>query len=223
MHLTRLFFAALSMASASAFAQVSVADFESGALPGGWTTTGSWIVSSTTGTSPNVSPAEGSFFARSGAPNQDESLTGTLSSPMLTVTFESLQWSAVGWSGPTGNGASRFEVLDADFSVKATVAAPLSDSWSLQSVNLIAAGLAPGSNFYFRAVDGNSGSGYAWLALDDLAFVGQPVPEPASLLLFAGGGILLVARLRRRRKGTADQTVRRQALLRPLTSMSSAQ
>jgi len=169
-------------------------------------TGGAWTVGGVTGTTPNISPAQGSFFARSGAPNVAsgplaESLTGTMTSSALTLSYTSIQWLATGWSGQFGNGLSRFEILNSSLSVVATVAAPLSDSWSTKSVNLISSGLAPGESFYFRAVDGNSAAHYAWLAMDKLQFIGAAVPEPASNLLMLSGSAFLLL-LRRKHQNT---------------------
>jgi hypothetical protein len=160
---------------------VSIATFEGG-LPPGWTVTpDSWTVGGTTGTSPNIFPPQGVAFARCGAPNVTsgvlaEQLTGTMTSAPLTVRAGTMQWVACGWSGQFGNGVNRFEILDASMAVVATVPAPLSDSWTLQSVNLIQAGLAMGGTFYFRAVDGRADTTYSWLAVDDMMFVGPPCP-----------------------------------------------
>jgi hypothetical protein len=187
--------AGISLSSLKAYAVTNVADFESGTLPSGWTTSGSgWTVGGTTGTSPNIVPKQGQLFARSGGPNVAsgplaESLIGTLTSAPLTVSDSSIQWFATGWSGSTPNGINHFEILDANFSVLASVAAPQSDSWQLQSVNLLASGLSLGSTFYFRAIDQLSGDHYAWLAVDDITQA--PVPEPSTVLLFLGGAFAL--------------------------------
>ena len=111
-----------------------------------------------------------------------------------TPHFRSIQWISKGWSGQFGNGLSGFQILDASFAVKATVAAPLSDTWVTQGVDLLAAGLAPGATFYFRAIDGNAANSYAWLAVDGIQFTGAAVPEPAPLALLLAGGCLLVWR-----------------------------
>jgi hypothetical protein len=178
-------------------AQDTIADFETG-LPVGWTLAGpGWTVGGTTGSEPTP---QGSLFARSGAPNVltgplAESLTGSMTSAALSVTYSTVQWISKGWSGQFGNGLSRFEILDSTLSVRATVAAPLSDFWSQQSVDLIAAGLTPGETFYFRAIDGVAANNYAWLAVDDIRFIGAPVPEPSAawLSLFGGAAVLLIA------------------------------
>lgn len=187
---------ALSLACAAgpAAAVVNIENFEAG-LPASWTTTGTaWTVGGATGTSPNILPPEGLLFARSGAPNGPgalgEALLGTLTSPALTVSYTTLEWRAVGWSGQFGNGLSSFQILDAGFAVKATVAPPLSDTWALLSVNLLSAGLSAGSTFYFRASDGNNnalGNGYSWMALDDLRFNGAAVPEPHGAMFMLAG------------------------------------
>lgn len=193
---------ALSLACAATpvVAVVSIQNFEAG-LPASWTTTGTaWTVGGATGTSPNILPPEGLLFARSGAPNGPgslgEALVGTLTSPALTVTYTTLEWMADGWSGQFGNGLSRFEILDAGFAVKATVAPPLSDTWALLGVNLLGIGLSAGSAFYFRAIDGNNnalGNGYSWMALDDLRFNGTAVavPEPQAAMLILAGLVAL--------------------------------
>lgn len=197
----------LAAASMAASAATTIADFESG-IPSGWTTTGSpWTVGGTTGTSPNISPPQGSQFARSGAPNVlsgplAESNTGTMSSGPLSVTFDSISWLATGWSGQFGDGSNRFEILNAGQTVIGTTAAPLSDSWSTLSVNLLSLGLSPGGTFYFRAVDTNASNNYAWLAMDNLQFVGAPVPEPDTVaMLLVGLGAMVIFMRRRSRSG----------------------
>ena len=177
-----------------AAAVVTIENFESG-LPASWSTTGTaWTVGGAAGNSVVIQPPQGLQFARSGAPGGSgalaESLTGTLTSPALTVSYTTLEWWADGWSGQFDNGLSRFEILDASFTVKATVAAPLSDNWALRSVNLLSIGFSAGDTFYFRAIDGNNnslGNGYSWLALDDLRFNGAAVPEPAGVVLMLAG------------------------------------
>ncbi len=152
--------AALALVAAPACADsVAVATFERG-LPAGWTATaGGWTVGGTTGTQPNITPPEDSAFARCGAPNvvagpRAESRTGTLTSPPLVVTCPTLSWVACGLRSENGNGVSRFEILNARRQVIATIAAPLTDAWTPQSVNLLAAGQADGDTFTFRAIDG---------------------------------------------------------------------
>ncbi|MCE9589859.1 MAG: PEP-CTERM sorting domain-containing protein [Planctomycetes bacterium] len=66
------------------------------------------------------------------------------------------------------------------------------NNWDLQNLNV--AGYAGQTvNVYFNAVDGGSHNQSSGLALDNVDFV---IPEPASLSMLAGGGLLL---LRRRR------------------------
>ena len=196
---------AIGCACPTAFAQATLADFESG-LPIGWSTSGSaWTFGGATATSPNVLPPQGAQFARSGAPNVvsgalAESLTGTLTSKGFIVSYDTLQWLAAGWSGQFNNGLSRFEILDQSFAVKATVSAPLTDSWVTQSVNLLSSGLSAGSTFYFRAVDGNFANNYSWLAADNLHLVGAPVPEVGAQLLMLCGGTLITLAIRRRKR-----------------------
>lgn len=165
-----------------------LADFETGDLEG-WTLTGNaWTVGGTTNTSPNIEPISGSKFARSGAPNANppsalaESNTGTATSPAYTVTARTLSWYSTGWSGPSGDGLSYFQVLDESLAVRAQVAAPQSDAWLRLSIDLIAAGLAPGDTFYFRAVDGHGENNYAWLAFDRLALRGSVSKVPQATL-----------------------------------------
>ncbi len=170
---------AVAIAAAPASADsVSVATFERG-LPAGWTATANgWTVGGTTGTQPNITPVEGAAFARCGAPNVTagplaENRTGILTSPSLVVTRPTLSWVACGWSGQGGNGINRFEILNDQQQVVATVAAPLSDLWTPQSVNLLGAGLSYGDTFTFRAIDGLSVNTYAWLAIDAITISGD--------------------------------------------------
>ncbi|RZL36789.1 MAG: hypothetical protein EOP35_10225 [Rubrivivax sp.] len=185
--------AALAMACTAGAHAGAIADFESG-LPTGWTAAGNaWAVVAEATGSVHIGPAQGASFAASGAPGTaSESATGTLTSGPLTASFDTLQWQATGWSGPGGNGANRFELLNASQIVVGTVAAPLNDNWSTRSFNLAAAGFHAGDTFYFRAVDSDAntgGVGYAWLAVDDVRFSGAPlpVPEPGAAALFAAG------------------------------------
>lgn len=161
------------LTATAAAATVTIADFESG-LPAGWQATpGGWVVGGSTNTSPNILPAQGALFARCGAPNvASEAAVGTLLSPPLVVRSQELAWISCGWSGQFGNGLNRFEILNAQQQVVATVAAPLSDAWTPRSVDMFAAGFAVGDTFYFRAVDTSTANSYAWLAMDNLRFEG---------------------------------------------------
>lgn len=201
-HLTT---AILACACNVAFAEATIADFESG-LPSGWATSGSaWTVGGAMGITARILPPQGALFARSGAPGESsgplaEQLVGTLTSKALTVSYDTVTWLATGWSGPANNGLSRFEILDQTFAVKATVSAPLTDRWVTQSVNLVSSGLSAGSTFYFRVVDGNPCDGYSWLAVDNLRFVTSPVPEVGTQSLLLSGGMFLLIALGRRKK-----------------------
>ncbi len=165
-----------------------LADFEQGDLTG-WTLTGNaWTVGGTTNTSPNIMPVSGTKFARSGAPNVlppgvlAEANVGTATSPAFTVSGRTLTWYSTGWSGPSNDGASHFEILDASFTVRAQVQAPQSDSWVRLSVDLLNAGLLPGQTFYFRAIDAHGENNYAWLAFDRLVVRGSLARLPQALL-----------------------------------------
>jgi hypothetical protein len=166
---------------------VVLADFESGDLAG-WTLTGDpWTVGGTTGTSPDLPIVYGSKFARSGAPNVppgqplSESNVGTALSPPFVVTHDTLTWYAAGWSAPSYDGASRYEILDAALVVKAQIPTPQSDPWRLLSVDLLDIGLAPGATFHFRAVDNKPQDHYAWMAFDRLAIGGTPATATLTL------------------------------------------
>ncbi|MBL9119031.1 MAG: hypothetical protein JNL80_03850 [Phycisphaerae bacterium] len=89
------------------------------------------------------------------------------------MTRPTLAWVACGWSGEHGNGINRFEILNAQQQVVATVAAPQSDLWIPQSVNLLGAGLSYGDTFTFRAIDGLAVNNYAWLAIDAITLSGD--------------------------------------------------
>jgi hypothetical protein len=198
---------ALSLSNAFAFADTTITGFESG-IPSGWTTTGTaWTVG---GTASIIDPSEGDAFARSGAPNVSsgalaESLTGTLTSLALKVSYEAIQFRIAGWSGSSGNGLDRFEILDKSLNAISTISAPQSDSWITYSVNLVSLGLSAGDTFYIRAVDASSASSYSWLAIDDINFAGHElqvstVPEPDSLALTLVGLVLCSLRLRRQKE-----------------------
>jgi hypothetical protein len=179
-------------------AGITLDDFESGNFIG-WSLTGSaWTVGGTTNSSPSIAPAQGNYFARSGAPNVwsgvlAESNVGTALSPAYQISYDTLTWMAVGWN-------TYFQILDATFNPITQVQNPHSDSWTVQSVNLIAFGLKPGDTFYFKAVDEASGYGYSWLAFDDLKLSGTPVPIPCTIML-VGSGLLGLAGWRSSRKG----------------------
>lgn len=114
--------AAAAVCTAGALADtVTVANFEGG-MPAGWTATpNGWTFGGTTGTSPNIFPAQGARFARCGAPNTaSETLVGTLTSPPLVVLSRTLTWRTCGWSGQLGTDANRFEILNANMDVVAT-------------------------------------------------------------------------------------------------------
>lgn len=168
---------AIAFACLAGAADVVVADFEGG-IPAGWTATPSgWTIGGATGTSPNIVPTQGELFARCGAPNApSEFSVGTLTSGPIVVRSGTLEWTACGWSDEFGNGVNRFEILDANQAVVATVAAPLSDQWTARSVNLAALGIGTGEVIHFRAVDGMAVASYAWLAVDFIRFTGVTCP-----------------------------------------------
>ncbi len=184
-------------------AAAPIENFEDG-LPSSWSTTGNaWSVVHRTGVSVHILSPEGARVATSGSPGSaSESFTGTLTSGPLVVGFESIQWKATGWSGFSGDGTNRFEILDGRQDVVGTVAAPLSDVWTTQDFSLTKAGFQRGDIFHFRVVDSNSGLGYAWLAVDALQFSGAalPVPEPTAPALLASGLALLAWRVRSRHR-----------------------
>lgn len=186
----RGFLIAISLGIIAIFNQAAamtvIDDFEDGNLDD-WTGSG-WVASGPAGSTVVISPAEGAFFARSGAPQLDESNTGTITSPLLSVTHENLAWDAVGWQG---TGPNRFEILDATFSVLSTTLGPDSDSWSTESVSFFDVGLTAGESFYFRATDADAGSSFSWLAFDALRFTGSVVPIPAAVWFFVPAAGLL--------------------------------
>jgi hypothetical protein len=191
----------------SAQASTILENFESDSLLDWHVTGDAWTVGIAAG-NPTISPPEGIYFARSGAPNQPpgvlgEANTGTLWSSAFTVTYDTLSWEAAGWSGSPDNGHSYFQVLESDLNIRATIQTPQSDAWQTLTVDLIAAGLSAGDTFYFRAVDGNNGSSYSWMAMDNLQLTGAAVsetPEPAtwSLMALSIAGIALGVRRRQK-------------------------
>jgi hypothetical protein len=189
----------LAFSAPQSIAAVTLANFESGTLAN-WTVTGGWTVGGTTGTSPNILPIEGAFFARSGAPNGSgalgESLTGTVTSPAFQVLYDTLTWKSTGWSGFNYDGVSKFQILDGNFNVKASIQTAQSDTWTTASTNLLSDGLTAGATFYFRAIDAKTNSpavGYSWLAFDNLQLTGTllPVPEPETYAMLLAGLALL--------------------------------
>lgn len=130
--------------------------------------------------SPSISPAEGSYFARSGAPNTaSESATGRATSSALAVTYDTLNWQAAGWSGSNYNGENYFQILDSGLHVLATIHAPEADVWTVLTTNLLADGLHAGDTFYFRAVDSDNDGSYGWIAMDRIELTGAAAPAEA--------------------------------------------
>jgi hypothetical protein len=199
--------AGAALLAGSAQASIILDNFEAGLLPS-WTATGNaWSVGGPAGL-PVINPPEGSNFARSGAPNATgvlgESNTGTMTSMAFTVTYDTLSWDAAGWSGFSNDGQSYFEILDSGFNVLEKIQTPQSDAWTTLTANLLADGLVGGDTFYFRAVDGNSGNSYSWMAMDNLQLTGAVVsaaqtPEPGtwSMLALSLAGIVFGVRKRR--------------------------
>jgi hypothetical protein len=199
----------VSLAS-NARASLVLADFESGSMPSGWTTSGpagTWIVGGATEGNPNVSPAQGSFFARSGEPNARETVVGTLTSPAFTVSFSMLEWLSVGWSGSNpaaGDGSSFFRILDHTFAEVWKTGPAQNDAWETASVDLLGIGLAPGATFYFEARDGRDQSNYAWIGFDNLQLTGAPVaavPEASTIFIWSLLGLSAFIPGFRRRQG----------------------
>jgi hypothetical protein len=223
---TKSFFAAILGAgfAMSSYADVTLADFESGGLSGwsqqgtAWTVTGgagSFTVVNAQNPIPSVNfvnqltPGNGQFVARSGAPSywigpMSETNTGILTSAAYKVTYDTLSWNSSGWSGASYDGKNQFQVLDSNFNVKATFATAQSDSWTTVTTNLIQDGFAPGATFYFRAIDANNATGFSWIAVDNLKLSGTAVtavPEPESYaMLLAGLGLIGAAVKRRKAK-----------------------
>jgi hypothetical protein len=200
MNVLTIVLAMAALGAAQARAGV-LANFESGGFAG-WTLTGNaWTVGGCGGQIVTICPPEGSFFARSGLPNDSgataETNTGSATSPAYVVTFDTLTWLGTGWSGPTYDGQSYLQILDAGFNVVAQFSTPQCDCWQTISTNLLTDGLSPNATFYFRSVDGRSSNGYSWMAIDALTLTGQQVgaPEPGTgLLLLASLGLICCCR-----------------------------
>lgn len=189
----------------SANAATVVENFESGSLNAWTVSSNGWTVGGeTVGARPNLSTIEGDYFARSGAPNVGsgllaESNTGTMVYSSIRVSYDTLTWSAAGWSGSSYDGVSYFQILDDEFNEIAQIATPQSDEWISMSVNLLDIGFLPGDVFCFAASDNKSNNSYAWMAFDNIQLSGTPVPVPGALWLL-GAGIACLANVRIRKK-----------------------
>jgi hypothetical protein len=134
--------------------------------------------------------SEGGMFASTYA---NESLTGSLTSGAIIVTQDTLTFDAAGCSGgPWGGGNNRFEIIDSEFNVIATILGDIAPqgglqggTWVEKSFDLLGAGLNYGDTFYFRAIDGDTGS-YGWIAFDNVKLTGA-VPEPTTIALLSLG------------------------------------
>jgi hypothetical protein len=166
----------LAIITSRALAQKTLEDFETGAFPSGWTTIGNaWTVGGETHTNPDIAPPQGSYFARSGAPNtSSEANTGTVTSSAYVVSYDTLTWKSVGWDdGPnTYDGTSYFQILNSNFQELARIPTAQADIWKSVGVNLRSLGLNWGDTFYFRAIDARAQSTYSWLAFDALTLTG---------------------------------------------------
>ena len=116
--------------------------------------------------------SEGGLHATS---YETESLTGTVTSPPIIVTRDTLTFDAAGCSGgPWGGGNNKFNLLDSSFNIIAQINGNIGaqgvlqgGTWVTKSFNLLTAGLEYGDACYFQAVDGDSGS-YGWIAFDNV-------------------------------------------------------
>jgi hypothetical protein len=202
----------LSLITTNATASIVLADFETGAFPGGWTVTPSngtsWQVGQETNSSPNVKPADPLvapfadgevYFAFSGRPNvhlpesSAEEDTGVIMSSAFIVNHTILEWLSVGWSGGDQNGSSGenyFQILDGGFAQKALIQPAQNDGWEAVNVNLLDIGLSAGDTFYFRAVDGRSASSYGWIGFDNLTLTGAELEIPTGAVPEATGFLI---------------------------------
>ena len=161
-----------------------------------WTTTGTAWDKAYAKDKPYWEPTpsfatEGGLFASTW---HNEAAIGTATSSAITVTQQSLSFSANGtcggpWSGgPNGN---KFNLLDAQMNVIAVIdtlnpqGQLYGGLWLEKSFDLLAAGLDYGDTCYFQAVDGAAG-GYGWIAFDNVRLTGA-VPEPATITLLGLG------------------------------------
>jgi hypothetical protein len=175
----------------TALQNVLLTDFSSGNLDG-WKLSGAdqwFVVNGCTDATPTICPPTGAtYFAASGEPNTaSEAYTGTATSPAFVVSFDTFSWQANGWSGSSYNNDSYYQVLGAHDNVQAQFDAPETNNWTGLTTNLISDGLTAGAKFRFRAVDGDSNTTYAWLAMDSLTLGGNAMlTEPQSYLTYTG-------------------------------------
>ncbi|KKT07609.1 MAG: hypothetical protein UV78_C0002G0008 [Parcubacteria group bacterium GW2011_GWA2_43_17] len=142
----------------------------------GWTVTGTaWQTFAKTKPSWESAPrypAEGGMYATT---YETESLMGSVTSAPITVKHNLLVFDAAGYSGgPWGGGNNKFNLLDSNHNIIATINGNIGaqgivqgGTWVEKSFDLFAAGLDYNDTCYFQAVDGDTGS-YGWIAFDNI-------------------------------------------------------
>ncbi|MFC5404867.1 discoidin domain-containing protein [Cohnella soli] len=136
----------------------------------GWTTTGTaW------GTGP-LNTAHGGISGQHGAWWADsftggESATGTLRSQPFVVASSRMSFLKAGWDGHTGGSSNFFRLRRvSDDAILLSSPPPLNDAFVRQEWDVSS---YVGESVYFEAVDNNSASAYAWIAIDDLEWRGE--------------------------------------------------
>lgn len=151
-------------------------NFESDLLPGA--TTGTAF-----GTAPR-STAHGSMTGWGDSKWADsftggESATGTFTTVNYTLKGSSFSFKAAGYDGASGTNNQNYYYLKrtSDNAVLFSAKPPQSDAFTTIAWNTSA---YVNTQVYFQVVDGNGGSSYAWLAVDDVLHdVTAPTVQPA--------------------------------------------
>lgn len=143
-------------------------DFEAGSYLG-WTTSGTAWGAGPTSSRSGISGPHLSWWADSMAGG--ESATGVLKSEPFVVESSRMSFLAAGWDGQSGGGSgSAFRLRRAsDDTIVKTAAPPQSDTFVRQEWDVSS---LVGERVYFEAADANTGSAYAWIAVDDLEWRG---------------------------------------------------
>lgn len=134
----------------------------------GWTKTGTAWGSGPINGRAGIGGFRGSWWADSIAGG--EAATGTLRTQNFIVESARMSFLKAGWDGQFGGGNNFFRLRKAsDNSILFSATPPLSDTFVRQTWDVSA---YIGEQVYFEAVDNNTASSFAWIAVDDLEWRG---------------------------------------------------